>query len=331
MKINFVGSFGSGYVGEVADETHLCNELEALGHKVHRIPRDIWRGHCLRETPGTDWPMITDNIKADINIVCKWPHFDSADFINILRHRSEAPVFYWVWDYMWDQGVPPWNLEMAKAADLYLSNEAGVFAKYYQDVKAYYFPFDVADKKFDKVPVLNQPYNVTFFGSYLGQGDRVQWLRKIQEQVDVKIFSWNHEEWKKIGFMDAEPAVYGEEFAKKVAQSKIILGFNVNDHCWGYWSNRVGKVLCCGGFLMYRFTPGMELFLRDGVEYFSSPDEAVKKIKYYLEHKHERDLIANKGYKIARERMTSHQRIKDLVILMERYLKGAFNEPQVVE
>lgn len=41
MKINFVGNFTKGYVGEIADETHLSKNFEALGNEVQRVPRDI--------------------------------------------------------------------------------------------------------------------------------------------------------------------------------------------------------------------------------------------------------------------------------------------------
>ena len=137
----------------------------------------------------------------------------------------------------------------------------------------------------------------------------------------MKVFASNWEEWQKIGF-DAEASVYYEDFALKVAESRITLGFNVNDHCWGYWSNRVGKVLTVGGFLLQRYVCGMELFLRDGVAYFSSPDEAIQKITYYLQNADERQAIADRGYEIGRDRFTSAARVKELMIFIDRYLKG---------
>ena len=324
MKINFIGSFSSGYVGETADENHLANELEYLGHNVKRIPRDIWKAHVDAKTPGHQWPEITLDLKADINIICKWHHFDKSDYIEILRHRSKAPVLYWVWDYMfYNDELPGFHREMVKEADLYLSNEFGVKDEFYKDVNFYYFPFDCADVAIDRV-TSERKYDVAFFGSYLDQGDRSSWLPEINQQHPVKIFSWNHEEWKKRGF-DVEPAVYGQDFAKRISECKIILGFNVNDHCWGYWSNRVGKVLCTGGFLLQRYVPGMELFLRDGVEYFSSIEEASEKIDYFLTHNSERNRIADRGYEIGRDRFTSRARVKELDILMRRYLKGGLN------
>ncbi len=329
MKINFIGSFTTGYVGETADETHLANELEFMGHDVNRIPRDIWKAFADGSEGAR--PGVTDHLKADINIIAKWHHFNSEDYINILRHRSEAPVFYWVWDYMCDDnpespGIIGWHEEMVAASDLYLGNDVRN-PLYSKHKNAYYFPFDVSDYNLDKINGVDKKIKVGFFGTWLEQGDRSTWLPEINRDYPITVFSWNHEEWTKRGF-EAYPAVWGNEFAQKVAECKIILGFNVNDHSWGYWSNRVGKVLTTGGFLLQRYVPGMELFLRDGAEYFSSVVEAKRKINYYLEHNTLRQKIADRGYEIGRERFTSRARIRELSILMDRYLKGGFIEPE---
>lgn len=316
MVINFVANFQNGYVGEVGDATHLAREMEALGHTVRRIPQDEWREYCI---DGKNYPNIPQNLNADINIIGKWHHFYDGRFIDELRKGSGAPVFYWVWDYMNDQGIPQWHKDMVSSADLYLGND--VRDAYYKDYKnAYYFPFDVADGSIPLVGSTQKPYDVTFFGSCIGQGDRIKWLEEINKTNPVTIFAWNHLDWAGRGFQ-ARPAVYGEEFALTVSQSKIILGFSVEPNCWGYWSNRVGKILTLGGFLLYQYAPGMELFLRDGVEYFSSVEEAREKIDYYLIAENERNLIAKRGYDIGRERFTSQERVKDLLILAERYLK----------
>ena len=208
---------------------------------------------------------------------------------------------------------------MVKACDLYIANDV-YSGNYVGFDNCHYFPFDVADGELVQHN-LDKKYDVVFFGSYLGQGERVEWITEINKTHPVRIYSWNHEEWKKMG-IDAHPAVYGDEFSKIVARSKIILQFSVSDHCWGYWSNRVGKVLTLGGFLLARYAPGMELFLRNGAEYFSSVKEANEKISYYLINEIEREIIAEMGRRLGRSRFTSKQRIADLVILIERYLQG---------
>lgn len=316
MIINFIGNFQKGYVGEEADQVHLAREMENLGHTVQHVPQDIWKACC----EGGNDPLWQDKlpIASDINIITKWHHFTDGSYIGKLREASGAPVFYWVWDYMWDMGFPTWHKEMVNASDLYIGND--VRCGFYTQKHCYYFPFDVADGELPRFENKEKLYDVAFFGSHLGQGDRIDWLTEINQTHRIKIFSWNYEEWVKRGF-DAEPAVYGVEFMEKVAQCKVILGFSVNPHTWGYWSNRVGKVLLAGGFLLYQYAPGMELFLRDGAEYFSSIGEATDKIAYYLREEAERERIADRGLEIARERFTSKARVADLMILIERYLK----------
>lgn len=315
MIINFVGNFQKGYVGEEADQVHLAREMEDLGDTVRRIPQDEWREHVL---DGKDYPNVPKDLKADINIITKWHHFDDGSFIHTLRTRSGAPVFYFVWDYMWDMGFPQWHIDMIKAADLYLGND--VRCGFYTQKNCYYFPFDVADGDLPRFQNKEKLYDVVFFGSHLAQGNRIDWLTEINQTHKVKIFSWNYQEWLDKGF-DAEPAVYGVAFMEKVAQSKIVLGFSVSPHTWGYWSNRVGKVLLAGGFLLYQYAPGMELFIRDGAEYFSSIEEAVDKIAYYLKEERERERIVDRGLEIARDKFTSKARVAELMILIERYLK----------
>lgn len=326
LVINFIGSFDRGYVGEVADETHLARELRKLGHLVQECPRDIWKGYCDGEN-SPDWTDHLPLENADINIICKWHHFNEGRYIDDLRTRTSAPVFYWTWDHM-DYNVEGFHYQMSKAADLLLTNDG--MERVPSEIKWHYFPFDVADASIP-VSFLDKKYDVVFFGSKLGQGDRVEWLTHLNQHYKVKIFSWNHEEWKKLGF-DAEPAVYGAEFNKAVSQSRIIVGFNVNDHTWGYWSNRVGKVLLAGGFLLQRYVPGMELFLRNGADYFSSKEEMVNKVRYFLSTagKNHARVIAQRGYEMANQRFSSAERIKDLNILIERYLEGAFTSQEAI-
>lgn len=312
MKINWIGNFGNGYVGELGDSNHLVRELEALGHTVQKVPEDVWKAFVDGETGDWVLPEI-----ADINIICKWHHFNDRKYINKLKEVSNAPVFYWVWDFMYDGGFPDWHLKMVQACDLYLGND--VRDPHYDTFKnVYYFPFDVSDGEIKpNNEHLDEIYDIVFFGSWIGQGNRQEWLTEINRTNPITVFSWNFKDFPKE--FKVHEAVYGEEFNKAVAQSKIVLGFSVEANTWGYWSNRVGKVLNAGGFLLYQYAPGMELFLRDGVEYFSSIDEACEKIDYYLIAEFERRKIAKRGHKLGR--FTSKERIKDLVILIERFLK----------
>lgn len=318
MVINWVGNFQNNYVGEQGDSVHLCCELRALGHEVHEVPQDIWKAHCDGEV-NEAWNDFLP-VKSDINIITKWHHFSDKKYIEDLRKMSGAPVFYWVWDYMWDQGFPQWHLNMAQAADLYVTNEYGIKRAYAVDGvhKVYYFPFDVCDGSLPIFTNEEKKYDVVFLGSCIGQGHRIEWLTQINEKIPVTCFSWNYEEWEKKGF-EAHPAVYGAEFNRVVGQSRVIIGLSVNPDCWGYWSNRVGKVLRAGGSLLYEYAPGMELALGDAVDYFNSPQEAIEKIAtnmnhMYMQKKQAKALMVGHMF-------TSKYRINQFVVLIDRFLK----------
>src|SRR3990167_5816437 len=184
MTINFVANFQSGYVGEVGDATHLAREMEALGHTVRKIPQDEWREHVLSGVP---YPNVPKDLKADINIIFKWHHFYDGSFINKLRAGSGgAPVFYWVWDYMNDQGLPDWHRQAVRACDLYLGNDVrDPVYRAFEKQNAYYFPFDVADGEIARYSPAEKKHDVVFFGSWIGQGDRQSWLQILNSYITI--------------------------------------------------------------------------------------------------------------------------------------------------
>ena len=316
MRVGFIGNYQSGYVGEISDESHLAREIESLGHEIYRIPRDEWREYVIEGFPQNKYKNVPEIDQLDIIIFAKWNGFYDGSFIIKAREKYKCPCFLWVWDFM--QGEA-WHMEMARAADLYLGND--VYSGFYKNfTNAYYFPFDVSDKNYDRLPIIEKLYDVSFFGSWIPQGNRQEWLKEINKVYPITVFTWNPKGWPE-EFKGVRMPVYGDDFAYRVAQSKICLGFSVDPHTWGYWSNRVGKILTVGGFLLYQYAPGMELFLRDGVAYFSSPQEAVEKIRYYLFNDEKRQDIADIGYEIGRTRFTSKGRIEDLMILADRFIK----------
>ena len=148
MILNFVGNFQRGYTNERADECHLADEIENLGHTVRRIPRDEWREH-VRD--GKDYVNVPKDLKADANIIAKWHHFYDGSFAEKLREKSGGPVFYWVWDMMRDEsGIVDWHEKMIMGSDLYLGNDVRSYVGLsIPPQKLYYFPFDCSDNLFD--------------------------------------------------------------------------------------------------------------------------------------------------------------------------------------
>lgn len=320
MKILFIGNYALGPGGEAADETHLAREMERAGHTVFRVPRDEWREYVRENGPQNKY-KVPEGITVDIILIAKWHHFYDGSFIKYAREKYSAPVMYWVWDYMEGNSVEDWHMKMAQEADLYLSGEIGL-AHYYHsnNVRFYYMQFDSCDGDFPPMIAHKKLYDVVYMGSCINQNGRIDLLKAINKEVPIKVFGYDYQTWIKEGF-DASPGVYNFEFNKVVAQSNIILGTSAGPNCYGYWSNRVGKVLYCGGFLLQLYTPGMEQTLSDCCEFFNSPQEAVEKIKYYLANPNKKDLFYRRNTLLNRDRWTSEYKIRQLMVLIDRFLK----------
>ena len=313
MVINLVGLFGQTSSGEISDESHIARSFEELGHTVRKIPRDEWREFIRERHPKNKYPGIPVNFKADINIICKWHHFYDGSFASELGVASKAPVFYWSFDSI-DLSID-WHRHMAKVADLYLSGELGRASEFKKrNIRFYYFQFDCVDDRIPTNPLVDKLYDVSYLGTYDNQSGRMDILKEINKKIPIEVWGSNHEEWKKQGFK-SHPAVFGEDANRVISQSKIILGTSCDPHLYGYWSNRVGRVLRAGGLLLQQYTPGMENFLHDNVEYYSTPKEAIAKIKDLLHGNYSHRIIAST------ENFTSQQKVRDLIILIERYLK----------
>ena len=312
MIINFVGLFGQSGSGEVSDETHIARSMEELGHTVYCVPRDIWREVCNGEM-NSIWVKQLPVGKADINIIAKWPHFEDGKYISILRSYSNAPVLYWCWDSV-DLGIE-WHRKMAEEADLYLSGELGRASEFNNlNIRFYYFQFDVVDGDMAQFNSMKKKYDVVYLGSCDNQNGRIDLLKEINKSVPIQCFGHDYQEWQKQGFI-ANSAVYGNDANKIIGESKIVLGTSCDPHLYGYWSNRVGRVLYGGGKLLQQYTPGMENFLHDWVEYYSSPQEAIDKIQDLLSGQYKSRGIYDK------QMWTSRQKVKDLLIMAERYLE----------
>jgi hypothetical protein len=321
MNILFIGNYQNGPGGEAADEAHLAREMERAGHTVYRVPRDEWREYVLEGFPIGKY-KVPEDIKVDIAIIAKWHHFFDGQFIDAIKVQYNCPVFYWVWDYMEGNSVEDWHMSMAKEADLYLSGEIGLAHYYHSNgIRFYYFQFDSTDGEFSYEVVRKKDIDVVFTGSCSNQNGKLDILKAINAEIPLTVFGYDHEEWTKQGF-NAFPAVYGQDFNNIIAKSKIVLGTSAGPDCFGYWSNRVGKVLYARGFLLQQFTPGMETLIGDAADYFSNAEEAIYKIHYYLENPDKILQFKQNSYAMNPGIWTSAYKVKQLTILMERYLKS---------
>lgn len=103
-----------------------------------------------------------------------------------------------------------------------------------------------------------------------------------------------------LGLPVAGGPVYGRRLARVIRGAAISLGASAHpeqdsDHASA--SNRMWKILGCGGFYLGQYVRDIERFAADGVHcaWYSNPGHAAELTRYYLAHPDERAHIARAG------------------------------------
>ncbi len=131
--------------------------------------------------------------------------------------------------------------------------------------------------------------------------ERVAFLRQVAQTFDLKIWGSG---WSKLGLQSHAAHVYAPEYRKICAGAKIVLGWNVDSGLELYFSNRTWYTLACGGFLLTHYSPRLEELFNPGgeLDWFTTIDEGLDKIRYYLNHEEKRQNIARAGYRLVHEK-----------------------------
>ena len=112
--------------------------------------------------------------------------------------------------------------------------------------------------------------------------------------------------------------IYGRAYAQAVAGAAISLGVNALPEMaalTGSVSNRMWKVMGCGGFYLGEWAPGMDGFARDGEHcaWYRSAAEAVERVERYLGDPDARARIAEAGRRHALAHHTYAHRVRLLL------------------
>lgn len=308
-KIAMFGELDGLSYGQIRDEVFIGEALEKLGHTVFRNEEG--------RLP-----------EADLVLAFKSNRFGAADVIR-WKDMTKAPVFIWSFDNM---ERFPWFYEIAKRCDLWLGEEIRRAERFRQEgIPFYYFPnhtvnpevFKYNNKflKEDGTPDYYPDfYDVTFTGTAYFP-ERTDMLRAIEDAgIDLHIFGNSADSWKQQGFKNVHGPVFDKRLVDIISRSQIIVGIS-NTFLQGYWSIRPAQVMLCKGFMLDRYNPQMERELKDGIEYWSTNNELIEKIRYYLDNEIARMDVAQRGYEIATQNLTNEQRCKELIILFERFKK----------
>jgi spore maturation protein CgeB len=162
-----------------------------------------------------------------------------------------------------------------------------------------YYREKVSDEEKEKLGA-----DIVFIGNYY-ENYRAEILEKLCESgYNLKVYGNRWKKFKKGKCLQVKALMFRpaerNEYRKVMNSSKIALAFlshmNRDQH-----SHRGFEITACGTFLLHERGEEELMFFKEGVEaeYFSSFEELVEKIDYYLAHEEERKKIAEAGYKKA--------------------------------
>ncbi|MCR4989638.1 MAG: DUF3880 domain-containing protein [Lachnospiraceae bacterium] len=138
---------------------------------------------------------------------------------------------------------------------------------------------------------------------------RLLWKVSAMEGIEFKLYTNSKTDMKNQGTVDYEtkmPLVF--------AKSRINLNISLKSIHTGI-PLRVLDILSCGGFVLSNYQKEIAEFFEEDKEIvlFRSADEAMEKIRYYVNHEGERAQIAKAGFKAVKERFGYKERIGELL------------------
>jgi len=261
---------------------------------------------------------------VDVTIISQWEGYP-AHVCEGIRQKNGKPVVYWAFDF--HQNKPDWHLEMAKEADLFLSPEIHHRAEYEEMGANFHWMLQEFSPEFlDRVDSEEfiKKCDVLFTGSYVDYGTfRTDVLKEIDKNFDLRVFSMTQDPWKLQGLKNVHPPAVDHELPELIAQAKINISVDLNQK-FGTWSDRNSQIMCCGGFVLFKYIPYSEMVFGDKITYFKDIDDCIKKIDYYLKNDKEREKIADEGYKYAQANFKAVSKAKKLMIVLENRLGGRY-------
>ena len=148
--------------------------------------------------------------------------------------------------------------------------------------------------------------------------DRLDHLIYLAENgVQVHIYGWGTNDVGKYhdNLVFHNKHVYGEDFKAALGCSKMSLNF-LRKMNRDLQTSRSIEIPAARGFMLAERTIEHERLFIEGkeAEYFSSKEELLKKVEYYLEHDNDRIQIAQNGYdKCYSADYTFENRIKEII------------------
>lgn len=316
MRIVQAGHFQLRKYGktQVSTELKLFNGLVRLNHNVQIFSerdtaafeaplgwRDLGRGKANKRLLET-----CQNFQADLLVLGHCDIIQNETLGQIRRTLPELKIAYRNVDALYlEENVARIRARAPFVDHLFLTT-AGDEGKMLADdpSKVSYIPnpVDAAVECFDNSQKPASEFDRDLF--FAGRGDtnlpRFELLRTIKKEIATDL------RFETFGF-DGEPAVWGVDYDKVIAGSKM--GLNLNRHEGAALSSsaRVAQLMGNGVLAFIHQSTGLERFFKDRAVFFENSEDLLEKIRHFHRHDDERRTVASAGHDYVHAEMSSER------------------------
>lgn len=280
MRILMVG------VLDVPSSTNVQMALafEDNGHEVdaynYRLVLDKFKGNTTKLADHFV-EYISQGTNYDLIIFCKT---DTLHQDAIAYATSLYTTWYWFMDPLFTAKTI--NAIDKAANTTYASATSTEVAEYFNTKResTLVVPEGFSESLFFKTNT-KKIRDLIFIGNYSQKREDI--LFELSKHFKLNVFGLG---WNRI---KAEQPVFLSDYRKVVNESKIALNILQGQIV----SDRVVNTLGCGTFCLTEFSDILKKqYKKDWLDTFKTTEEAIEKIKYYLENEEERERIANIGH-----------------------------------
>ena len=239
------------------------------------------------------------NFNPDIYFIIKGNNVYPSTLKSVKKNNPSSILISWTQDNMMKKHNSSYYFnESIPFYDLHCTTKSNIIEQFYKKGAKKILFLNKAFSETVHFPDFDSNYSfkVLFIGTYEKERSvSLDFLAKNGIEVTVFGNGWekqNHNYNLKINKFSLE----GSEYRKALSSSYISLCFlrKINDDLQ---TSRSIEIPACGGFMIAERTTEHKLLFKENEEavFFSNNDELLKKVKYFLNHKLERDRIAKHG------------------------------------
>lgn len=314
--------YGRPELGVGIEYAALIPALERLGHQV--IHFETW--HKAEHHDFLDLNLklldLVEREKPEVIFAVQVHYEVWTEVLDLLRARGDTVVINWTTDDSW---------KYIQFSRFIAPHYHAISTTYPDKVEQYHRDghFNVfltqwaasAETLRPPLPSAECQYAVSFVGA--AHGDRQARVAQLAQQ-GIHVDCFGH------GWPNGP--VNAEDIPDIMRRSVISLNFS-NSMGANQIKARTFEVPGAGGFLLTEVSPGLERYYIPGreMDVFTTVDDLAQKIRHYLSHPQERDVVANAGYERTAAEHTYDARLRELLAFSFKQFQKSSHPEKVVK